>query len=384
MAFDFDEIINRRIPGDIKYMPVNGRVDILPLWVADMDFRAPDCVRRALIAQAEYSVFGYQIPDKEYDSLVCEWQRKQFQWSIKAEWLIKTPGVMFAVSSSIKALTNEGDGVLIFQPVYPPFANVVKHNKRQLFVSELYLNNGRFVMDFADVESQLSKGTIKALLFCSPHNPVGRVWEKEEMEQLAALCLRYDVKIISDEIHADFVYPNSRHIPFASLSEDIAASTVTCTAPTKTFNLASIQVSNMIISNDSVRHAVQAQVYATGYSSINSMAIAACKAVYRDGKDWLDELIRYLAENRRILTEAFPSDRKIRISAPEGTYLAWLDFRSLRISDNELNRALLYTSGVRLNTGESFGKGGSGFMRLNFACPHSTLIEAIKRIKTIL
>ena len=140
----------------------------------------------------------------------------------------------------------------------------------------------------------------------------------------------------------------------------------------------------MIISNDSVRHAVQAQVYATGYSSINSMAIAACKAVYRDGKDWLDELIRYLAENRRILTEAFPSDRKIRISAPEGTYLAWLDFRSLRISDNELNRALLYTSGVRLNTGESFGKGGSGFMRLNFACPHSTLIEAIKRIKTIL
>lgn len=382
-AYDFDQIIDRRTPGDLKYAPVEGREDILPLWVADMDFRTPECVERALCEKAQTRVFGYQYPDEEYDQLVSSWYRRRFAWDIHDGWLLRAPGVMFGVAAALRALTKEGDGVLIFEPVYPPFRRIITENRRQAVASQLQMTDGRYTIDFDDVERLATAGQVKAVLFCSPHNPVGRVWSREELLTLCEICRRHHLYLISDEIHSDFIYPGHTHVPIAALSDDIAAMTVTCTAPTKTFNLASIQASHIIVSDPAVRRAVQSQIAAAGYGFINSMAIAATKAVYRDGEEWLADLLHYLDGNRSFLQQAFAGDDRITMSMPEGTYLAWLDCRSFALTDKELNNRFLYDAGVRLNPGFTFGKGGSGYMRLNFACPRATLSQAIERIKTL-
>lgn len=380
--FDFDTIYDRRTNGDIKYEPVKGADGAIPMWVADMDFKTAPCVEDAVKAVAENGIYGYRSADEEYLRLVRSWYSRRFSFEIENEWIVPSPAVMYSVACAIRALTTENDAVLIFQPVYYPFMNVITSNRRRLIVSELRESDGYYEIDFADVETKVKEEHVKAVLFCSPHNPVGRVWKREELERLADICLENGVFLISDEIHSDLVFMPNRHIPIASLSQEISARTVTCVAPTKTFNLAAAEASNTLISDERIRTAVQREMRANCHMGVNTFGIAATKAVYREGEPWLTELLAYLDESRRILSDAFPPDGAIRVRESEGTYLAWLDCRKLGMSDRELYDLLLYKAGVRLHMGGTFGDPGRGFMRLNFACPHSVLTDAVGRIRS--
>lgn len=379
--YDFDILNDRRIPGDVKYQSINGLSDFIPMWVADMDFKTAPCVENAFNQVARHGIYGYQNVDDEYIESVRTWYSRRFSCEIQNEWILPSPAVMYSAACSIRALTKEGDSVLIFEPVYYPFAKVIKNNRRRLIISELKQTEGYYEIDYEDFESKIKENNVKAILFCSPHNPVGRVWTKKELKHLCEICLRHHVYIISDEIHADLVYRPCRHVPIASLSDEAAAVTVTCSAPTKTFNLASVQVSNMIIPNEHIRKSVQREMLANCQYGVNAFGIAATKAVYTEGEAWLDELLCYLDESHTILAEAFPQDSPISVLKPEGTYLAWLDCRGLGLSDNMLYNRFLLDAGVRLHKGVTFGKAGSGYMRLNFACPHSVLKDAVGRIQ---
>lgn len=378
MKYDFDAMHNRRIAGDIKY---NCPSDVIPMWVADMDFKVPNEISDALIKEAKHGIFGYKEPDEEYMSLVTQWYKLRFDWEIRPEHIITSPGVMFSIGASINALTEIGDSILICQPVYYPFSKIVTANKRKLVISELTETNGRYQFNFDDIETKIKKHSVKMFLLCSPHNPVGRVWTKEELKRIGNICLNNGVTIVSDEIHSDFIYQGNTHTPLASISDELAKITVTCTAPSKTFNLAGLQASNTVVFDPVIRRKIEKSIAATGYFELNTMAIASTKAAYQYGGEWLDGLLSYLEESRQILQKAFPTDFPISLIQPEGTYLAWLDCRKTELTSTKLYDIFLNKARVWLHKGDTFGKSGNGFMRLNFACPHSVLCEAIDRIK---
>ena len=379
----FDVIYDRRNTGAIKYdiHPETSYCgEVIPMWIADMDFKSPPAVDSELLAQIRHGIFGYTEAGEDYDRAVAAWYQTQFGWNVRTEWLIRVPGVMFAVAAALRALTSPGDSVLICQPVYFPFANVIQANNRNLVVSELILHGGRYEIDFTDLEEKIRTNAVKVFLFCSPHNPVGRVWTREELTEIGRICRRHDVAVISDEIHSDFVFSDHPHIPIASLDEELARRTVTCTAPSKTFNLAGLQAGNIIIPDAALRRRVRRECLATGYGQPNTLAIAATKAAYLHGKPWLDALLDYLRQNYSLLAHAFPPGGRISLIPPEGTYLAWLDCRRLGLSDSALQAFFLNQAGVQPHFGAAFGAGGSGFVRLNIACPRSVLAQAIDRI----
>ena len=378
MKYDFDAMHNRRIAGDIKY---NCPSDVIPMWVADMDFKAPNEISDALIKEAKHGIFGYKEPDEEYMSLVTQWYKLRFDWEIRPEHIITSPGVMFSIGASINALTEIGDSILICQPVYYPFSKIVTANKRKLVISELTETNGRYQFNFDDIETKIKKHSVKMFLLCSPHNPVGRVWTKDELKKIGNICLANNVTIVSDEIHSDFIYQGNTHTPLASISDELAKITVTCTAPSKTFNLAGLQASNTVVLDPVIRRKIEKSIAASGYFEINTMASVSTKAAYQYGGEWLDGLLSYLEESRQILQKAFPTDFPISLIQPEGTYLAWLDCRKTELTSTKLYDIFLNKARVWLHKGDTFGKSGNGFMRLNFACPHSVLCEAIDRIK---
>ena len=377
MKYDFDAIHNRRIAGDIKY---NCPSNVIPMWVADMDFQIPNEISDALIKEAKHGIFGYNEPDEEYMSLVTQWYKLRFDWEIRPEHIITSPGVMFSIGASINALTEIGDSILICQPVYYPFSKIVTANKRKLVISELTETNGRYKFNYDDIETKIKKHSVKMFLLCSPHNPVGRVWTKDELKKIGNICLANDVIIVSDEIHSDFIYQGNTHTPLASISDELAKMTVTCTAPSKTFNLAGLQASNTVVSDPVIRRKIEKAIAATGYFEINTMAIVSTKAAYQYGGEWLDGLLSYLEESRQILQKAFPADSPISLIYPEGTYLAWLDCRKTELTSAKLYDIFLNNARVWLHKGDTFGQSGNGFMRLNFACPHSVLRKAIDRI----
>ena len=377
MKYDFDAMHNRRIAGDIKY---NCPSDVIPMWVADMDFKVPNEISDALIKEAMHGIFGYKEPDEEYMSLVTQWYKLRFDWEIRPEHIITSPGVMFSIGASINALTEIGDSILICQPVYYPFSKIVTANKRKLVISELTETNGRYQFNFDDIETKIKKHSVKMFLLCSPHNPVGRVWTKDELKKIGNICLANNVTIVSDEIHSDFIYQGNTHTPLASISDELAKMTVTCTAPSKTFNLAGLQASNTVVSDPVIRRKIEKAIAATGYFEINTMAIVSTKAAYQYGGEWLDGLLSYLEESRQILQKAFPADSPISLIYPEGTYLAWLDCRKTELTSAKLYDIFLNNARVWLHKGDTFGQSGNGFMRMNFACPHSVLREAIDRI----
>ena len=278
------------------------------------------------------------------------------------------------------ALPEIGDSILICQPVYYPFSKIVTANKRKLVISELTETNGRYKFNYDDIETKIKKHSVKMFLLCSPHNPVGRVWTKDELKKIGNICLANDVIIVSDEIHSDFIYQGNTHTPLASISDELAKMTVTCTAPSKTFNLAGLQASNTVVSDPVIRRKIEKAIAATGYFEINTMAIVSTKAAYQYGGEWLDGLLSYLEESRQILQKAFPADSPISLIYPEGTYLAWLDCRKTELTSAKLYDIFLNNARVWLHKGDTFGQSGNGFMRLNFACPHSVLREAIDRI----
>lgn len=385
MSYNFDEIIDRRNTDCLKYdfAVERGKPgDILPLWVADMDFRtAPGIIERA-VADASLGIYGYTESKDDYFQAVANWYRTYFGWHVEKKWLVKTPGIVFAIGVAIQALTEEGDAVMVQQPVYYPFSEVVKDSGRKLVNNALVLKDGHYEIDFEDFEHKIIEEKVKLFVLCSPHNPVGRVWTKEELLQIGEICLKYGVKVVSDEIHSDFVYGDRKHYVFAAVDPRFEEFSIICTAPSKTFNLAGLQASNIFIPNVQIRKAFRKQMSAVGYSQINMIGLHACKAAYETGREWLEELKVYLKGNldfvRDYLEKNIP---QIKLIEPEGTYLIWLDCRALGLPEEKLENLIVHEAKLWLDSGAIFGKDGEGFERINIACPRAVLEEACKRLQ---
>jgi cystathionine beta-lyase len=384
MKYNFDEVIDRSHSYSIKYEPTwRGKPeDVLPLWVADMDFATPPCVQEALVQRARHGIFGYSEPDAEYYDVMRKWFEERFDWSPQREWLAITPGVVNALYIAIRALTHPGDKIVIQQPVYYPFESSVKQTGRQLLVNELVYSEGRYSIDFADFEEKI--GHAKMFILCNPHNPVGRVWSREELTRMGEICLRHGVIVIADEIHEDFIYKGHKHLVFSSINKELENITVTCTSPSKTFNLAGLICANIFIPNKELRENFKMEYSGCGLSQPGIMGLVSCKAAYQDGADWLDQLLDYLSGNMRLLktylTNHIP---KIKLVEPGGTYLAWLDCNELGLGAKRLDETLTHRGKLWLSAGPSFGKGGNGFARMNVACPRQILQNALDRLKNI-
>ncbi|AGC68950.1 cystathionine beta-lyase PatB [Thermoclostridium stercorarium subsp. stercorarium DSM 8532] len=384
--YNFDEITERHGTNSIKYDLAQKKgmpADVLPFWVADMDFKSPPEIIEALSERVKHGIFGYSDTiDESYFNALYKWYYERFGWQIRREWVVKCPGVVFAVCTAIRALTKPGDAVLIQQPVYYPFENSVKDNGRRLIVNPLIYRNGRYFMNIDEFERLVAEEKVRLFILCNPHNPVGRVWTEEELTAVGDICLKHGVYVISDEIHQDFVYPGYRHLVFASLKPEYADITVTCTAPSKTFNLPGLQISNIFISNQKIRKLFTEELKKTGYSQPNLMGIVACQAAYEKGSKWLDELIAYLTGNLELFREFVKKElSSVHLVEPEGTYLVWLDFSSFGLSDRELEQLLIHRAKLWLSPGPTFGAGGEGFQRFNIACPRSVLQQGLNRLK---
>ncbi|GFI46037.1 cystathionine beta-lyase PatB [Lachnospiraceae bacterium] len=382
---DFDRIIDRRNTGCLKYdFESNKEIpeDALPLWVADMDFQVSSYIQEALKAQAEHGIYGYNDTGSGYFDALWSWFKKHHDFEIDPGWLVKTPGVVFALSMAVRAFTNVGDSVLIQQPVYYPFSGVVTNNKRVVVSNTLVCDQeGNYHMDLEDFEEKIIRNHIKLFLLCNPHNPVGRVWSKEELAAVGDICLRHHVAVVSDEIHADFVYQGKHHV-FAGVKEAYKDISVVCTAPSKTFNIAGLQVSNILIPSPALRHPFKKQIEAAGYSQLNAAGIAACQAAYGHGEEWYQGALKYIEGNLDYMKEYIDAHiPEIRMNKPEGTYLAWLDFRELGLTNNQLEELVVKKAGLWLDAGAMFGDAGEGFQRVNAACPRKILEQALKRLE---
>ena len=384
MFYDFDEIIERRGTNSLKYDFARERGmpdDLLPLWIADMDFRAPREVTDALAARVAHGVFGYAGPLQDYFDALGAWFEKRHAWKCDPRRFVQTSGVVHAFSTLIRAFTREGDAVVVCQPVYYPFESAVRTNGRKLVVSELRETDGRYAVDFEDFERKIVENDAKLFLLCSPHNPVGRVWTRAELERLGEICLAHGVFVVSDEIHADFVYAPARHTVFASVKPEFEKNCAVCTAPSKTFNVAGLQISNVYLADDARRAAFLRELERQGWFGPNLPGLVACCAAYEHGAPWLDALLAYLRGNvdftRDFLRERAP---KIRFVDPEGTYLVWLDFRAFGLSDEALRAKVVGEAKLWLDDGFIFGAGGNGFQRVNVACPRATLRRALERL----
>lgn len=379
---DFDKLIDRRHSGSLKWDNADflfGTDDVLPLWVADMDFPAPPPVLEAIRNRADHGVFGYpSLHFPAFDAL-AGWLKKRHGWQTDTSWMISTPGVVTAISVAIQTMTCPGDKIIIQPPVYPPFSSSVQRNGRLLVENPLILENGRYRMDFNNLSRKVAEA--RMLILCNPHNPVGRVWSMEELKTLADICLTNNVIILSDEIHGDLIYPGHRHIPLAILGEEIAKHTITCVAPSKTFNTAGLYTSAVIIPNPVLRKDFAEGIQTLSIGNSNIFGITAMEAAYLHGEPWLEQLLPYLKSNADYLHESISyKTPKIKLQAPEGTYLAWLDCRGLGLDPESLASFFAKEAKVGLNNGVSFGTQGVGFMRLNFGCAKSVLKEAIDRI----
>lgn len=381
---DFDRLTDRRGTDCLKYDFAAERgypAEVLPFWVADMDFPAPEPVVKALEQRARHGIFGYTDIKEDYREILARWFQRRHGWQVEGEWLSITPGVVFGICTAIRAFTEPGEGVLICPPVYYPFAASIKANGRKLVESPLVEKDGCYEIDFQDFEQKIVANEVKLFVLCSPHNPVGRVWSRQELEQVAAICQKHQVLVVADEIHQDFVRPGHRHTVFASLGAEVADFTITCTSPSKTFNLAGLQISHIFISNESLRRRFRHELEAVGYGEPNAMAEVAAKAAYGQGEPWLTELLSYLEKNlcrtRAFLAENLP---QVKLIEPEGTYLLWLDCRGTGLSPEEQDEAIIQRGRIWLDEGRIFGTGGEGFQRINMACPWAILEEGLKRL----
>lgn len=379
----FNEVISRKNTRSVKW-DMAGKVfqseDVLPMWVADMDFQAPKEVNEALIKRAEHGIYGYTVIDDDVKNSVVNWLSDRHQWTIQPEWLTFSPGVVSSLHMAIEAFTEPGDKILIQTPVYTPFYTVIKAHGREMVKNPLIEKDQYFTIDFDDFEEKLKTG-VKAFILCSPHNPVGRVWKKEELEEIARLCLKYDVMIFSDEIHADLVFPGEKHTPIASLSDEVLENTITCMAPSKTFNLAGLEASYVIAADAEKKKKLKNQFSKSGYNGLlNTMANTALEAAYTYGKPWLEELMQLLENHKNYVTEQLEAETNLKVTRSEGTYLLWLDCTGLGLSGKELKQFMIERAKVGLNAGLDYGDEGEHYMRMNIACPRATLEEGVNRI----
>lgn len=381
---DFNEIHNRYQTLSVKWdntKNVFQSDEVLPMWVADMDFKAPDAVNKALKERAEHGIYGYTIINEDIKTNVTNWLKKRHHFNVETEELVFSPGVITSLHTAIENLTDKNDKIVLQTPVYTPFFNLIKDNEREVVENELLFDGSSYQMDFVDLEEEFKQGA-KAFMLCSPHNPVGRVWTKEELKQLANLCIKYDVLIFSDEIHADLTLNNHQHIPIASLSEEISNRTITFMSPTKTFNLAGLQASFMVIADQKKRNMIAKQMGTQGFNMLNTMGVIALNAAYESGLPWLEELLSVIERNKDYAKSRLEkeTDNRLTVINSEGTYLLWIDCSQLNLTDNELQNFMVNQAKVGLNRGSSYGTSGEQFMRLNLACPKHTLEEGINRI----
>ena len=382
---DFDTVIDRKNTNCLKYdfAVKRGKPEnILPLWVADMDFRISSYIQEALAHQVEHGIFGYSDTKESYFNAVSSWMERHHHWKVETKWLVKTPGIVFALAMAVKAFTEKGDGVLICQPVYYPFSEVIKDNERRIVDSTLVQGeDGKYSIDFQDFEEKIVRENVKLFLLCNPHNPVGRVWTREELTTLGDICRKHDVIVVSDEIHGDLIF-KGEHQVFTNIKEEFQDFSVVCTAPSKTFNIAGLQVSNIFIPSDELRRQFKKQIDAAGYSQLNAAGLAACEAAYRDGEEWYNAMISYVKGNiaytKSYIEQNIP---QIKMTEPEGTYLVWMDFRELGLQESALEDLIVNKAGLWLDSGAMFGAAGEGFQRINVACARATLTEALERLK---
>ena len=385
---DFDRIIDRKNTRCLKYdfavkrgMPE----DVLPLWVADMDFETSSYIEDALTERVKEGIFGYSDVQTPYFEIIRDWMIRHHDWEPQEKWLIKTPGVVFALAMAVKAYTDPGDKVLLQQPVYYPFSEVITDNGREVVSNDLVLTEeGTYKIDFADFEQKIIANGIKLFLLCSPHNPVGRVWTREELETIGDICVKHGVTVVSDEIHNDFIWEGT-HTVFAGIKKEFADISVTCTSPSKTFNLASMLISNIFIPDQILRRKFRKEMDRAGISQLSVLGLVATEAAYAHGDEWYAAMKNYVRDNiafaRAYVEENLPG---VRMIDTQGTYLIWLDFRQTGLTVEQLDHKIIYEAKLWLDSGKIFGKTGEGFERINVACPRAVLQEALDRIQGIL
>lgn len=381
-TYNFDELINRTGTNCIKYDARKmffGNEDVLPLWVADMDFRTPDFIVDAIKKRAEHEVFGYTFRAESYTQAIVNWLKRRHNWEIKSEWITFSPGVVAGLTMAIEALSKPSDGVIVQPPVYFPFFDSVKGTGREMIENPLKLENGRYYFDLDDLKRKITPKT-RLLLLSNPHNPGGMAWNEQELTSLAQICIENKIIIISDEIHSDLIFDGYKHTPLAGISEEIAQNTVVCMAPSKTFNTAGLTTSFLVIPNKRYFAAYERVMRLPHLHMGNIFGTAALEAAYTHGDEWLGQLLQYLQANYAFLEQFFSENMpRVKVMKPEATYLIWLDFSAYGLTDEALNKKII-DAGVGLNRGTQFGKQGSGFMRMNIGCPQSVLKEALERI----
>jgi cystathionine beta-lyase len=398
MIYDFDRVIERRNTGSSKWEyftgpdgprkwddtdSARGDDQVLAMWVADMDFECPKPVIDAVIERAQHGIFGYTRPSDGYRSSIVDWMRARHQWEIQADWIIGAPGVVPAINFAVQAFTQPGDKILVQRPVYYPFMKAVSNGGCELVCNTLVQDDdGRYQMDFDDLEAKTADPGVKMAILCSPHNPIGRIWSEDELRRYAEICTRNDVIVIADEIHGDLILPGHDFFTYGRLEPELLNNVLICTAASKTFNLAGMQMSGIVIPNPELREGFNNCLLRSGiFGGLNPLAMTATEAAYRHGAEWLDQALAYIAENaqvmNRLLAERVPAIKPIPL---EGTYLAWLDCRDLGMTHEALDVAILERAKVYLDTGTMFGPEGTGFQRINIACPRSIVVDAVERI----
>ncbi|GAB1451101.1 pyridoxal phosphate-dependent aminotransferase [Draconibacterium sp.] len=383
MKYNFDEIISREGTNCIKYDALErffGSKEVLPLWVADMDFKTPDFIVDAIKKRTKHEIFGYTFRGDSYYDSIIGWIKRRHNWDIQKEWISFSPGVVAGLTFGIEAFTKAGDGVIVQPPVYFPFFDCVKGTKRKLIENPLKIENGRYTFDFEDLKAKIDKKT-KLLLLCNPQNPGGTVFSKDELTELATICMENKILVISDEIHSDLIFEGHQHIPFASLSDEISQNCMVSMAPSKTFNVAGFSSSIVIIPNKAKFARYERAIGVAHLYMGNIFGSVAMEAAYTHGDEWLDQMLDYLWENYQLLEDFFKNKLpKVKVMKPEATYLIWLDFRAYGMKNKELMKFTVENAKVGLNDGARFGTGGDGWLRINIGCPRSVLTEALERL----
>lgn len=384
MKYNFDEIVDRKNSDSIKWTNLEeeyGLEDLLPMWIADMDFKSSPEIIQALRDRVDHGVFGYNCLEDSFYQATIDWVKSSYDWDIKREWMVFTPGVVPGISISINRFSQEGDKVLVQPPVYPPFYEVLEGSKRVLLENPLINNDGKYTMDFEDLEEKIDEDT-KLVILCSPHNPVGRVWTEKELKRLGDIAIKNKSIIVSDEIHGDLTLKGVKQIPFASISEEFARSSITLIAPSKTFNIAGLKSSIAIIPDEDLRREYRAEIETLHISNPTIFGQVALEVAYGTGKPWLEEAMKYIEDNIdysvKYVEDNIP---QIKTYKPDGTFLMWLDFTGLKRTADEINHALIHEGRVILNDGRPYGTGGEGFFRLNVGTSRGKLVEGLKRIK---
>ncbi|MBO6047501.1 MAG: pyridoxal phosphate-dependent aminotransferase [Erysipelotrichaceae bacterium] len=383
MSSQFDQFYNRKNGGSYKWdsSPVKSD-NLIAMSVADMDWPLAKDIEQGLMERVKGGIFGYDAPPANYYDSVINWMKRRHQWDIKKDWIILTSGVVMSINVAVQSLTNKGDAIIIMSPVYYPFSMAVVKNDRQLITTSLVQEEDHYDLDFEDFEKKIVDNDVKMLIFCHPHNPIGKAWTREELKQIGDICQKHDVYVVSDEIHMDFVYAPKKHIPFVSVDPSFEEFTITCTAASKSFNLAGFYTSNIVIPNNKIRKMFQAGLERNGASHCTNLGMAATALAYEKCEDWFDEVHHYIEDNIHYMDNYLKNNIPVlKMTKTESLYLTWVDCRELGMDDQALNDFMLNKAHLFLDEGVLFGQEGSGFMRFNLACPRVTLEKALNQLK---